>query len=147
MVWAGDDRTEREGAVTFKLTKIVGFAPDLPATTPGILIACLGIMPTVRGIGSPPIFTVQTTAGGTSGAMDAAATGAAQLAKADGTIRRYIGTSAKLWEYDGAITITDRSGSAYSASSTQGWSFCSFGDIALASNYGNTIQKASGGAF
>lgn len=127
----------------FKLTKIVGFAPDLPATTPGILVACNNIFPTVRGIGSPPTFVALS-----SGTLDSSTVvGAAQVAQADGTLKRYIGTGAKLWESDGSTALTDRSGTAYSASITQGWSFCSFGDVVLAANKGNTIQKANAGSF
>lgn len=129
--------------MTVKLTKIIGFAPDLPVTTPGILTACSGILPSVRGICSPPTF------GAVGGSVidSAGVNGSAQMAKADGTLRRYIGTGTKLWEFDGGSTLTDRSGAAYSASATQGWSFCEFGDVSLASNLGDAIQKSTGGAF
>ncbi len=130
--------------MTFKATKIIGFAPDLPITTPGA-ITSRAVLPHTLGVCAQPSFAVVTTS---ATAMDTAVVcGSAQLSKVDGTLRYFIGTQAKLWEFNGNATLTDRSGTAYSAGIAQGWSFCAFGDVTLAANKGNTIQKATSGSF
>lgn len=120
---------------------LVGFAPDMPYDTPGVIISGKNVLPTTRGIGAG-VYTVLMGAG----AIDADSVAAATVTKADGTERMFIGTSAKIWEYNGTTTNTDRSGGAYNASSTQPWTFCSVGDIVFAANKGDFLQQINAGA-
>lgn len=124
-------------------TELIGFAPDLPADTPGAILGGANLMPTARG-GFAPHFT-STPAG--TGNLDTISLSVAALYKSDGTERQYIGTAAKLWEYNGTTTLTDRSAFAYHASASQLWTFCQVGDLSIAANKGDFLQVSSGGAF
>lgn len=124
--------------------KLVGFAPDLPVTTPGYLTQTTNCVPTDRGIGSQPWITVDSTS-----ALDTVSLGGALVSKTDGTQRLFAGTAAKLWETNAVPAtgaLTDRSGAAYAATATDTWSFTQFGDVTLAANRQNIIQQINAGA-
>jgi hypothetical protein len=128
--------------------KLIGFAPDLSITTTGNIVTCDHWYPTIKGFRQGPWIRSDSTIGGTSGAIDTQSLGSAVVSKTDGTQRIFVGTAAKLWEYDGNATITDRSDTAYSATSTNSWSFTQFGDVTLAANLGNTLRQINaGGTF
>jgi hypothetical protein len=68
--------------------------------------------------------------------------------KVDGTQRWFIGTATNIYESNSTgSSLTDRSLTTYSASATQTWSFCQFGDVTLATNLGNVIGQSSSGTF
>jgi hypothetical protein len=68
--------------------------------------------------------------------------------KVDGTQKWFVGTATKIYESNSTgSSLTDRSLTAYSASTTQTWSFCQFGDVTLATNLGNVIGQTSGSTF
>lgn len=59
---------------------------------------------------------------------------------ADDTVKAWIGTTTKLWEYDGVTTFTDRSiGGGYTNTATD-WSFAQFGNYTIATNRVDNIQ-------
>jgi hypothetical protein len=115
---------------------IKGWAPDLPPDTPGYLSKCDFILPTERGVmfsGYPS--EISTT-------MPAASLGGMVSEKIDGTKRVFAGTPTALYELTGAsyTVLTDRSGTAYSASTLNTWSFSQYGDLSLAINKANRLQ-------
>jgi hypothetical protein len=121
--------------------KLVGFAADLPVTTPGYFTTILGCVPTDRGIGSGPIVAETS-----STAINTTSTGGALLAKTDATGELIVGTATKLYGFDLSTTLTDRSAAAYNASTTNTWSVTQFGNIALAANLGDQLQQRTIGA-
>jgi hypothetical protein len=102
------------------------------------------MIPTPKGYTSGP--TYQSGASNTS--LCAPSIGVFSTRKNDGTRRFFVGTATKLWESNNSGNIlTDRSGTTYNASDpSQGWSFCQFGDVTLASNKGDAIQQIAGGS-
>lgn len=122
---------------------LVGFAPDVDPTTPGVITDCTNIIPTLRGYIGGPV--------GTDVGMDAlasAALSAAVLAKLDGTNRTFAGTATKLYEKSGASWL-DRSRATpdYNATTINPWRFAQFGNTSLAVNKGDQLQSSSSGAF
>ncbi len=130
--------------MSFATVKLLGFAPDLPPDTPGAIVAQSGMIPTVRGFSSGPILGASQTAD-----MASRSLGVFSPKQVNGTQRWFIGTATKIWESNSTgSSLTDRSLTAYSASATQTWSFCQFGDVTLATNLGNALgQINAGGAF
>ena len=132
--------------------QIVGFVPDLPSNISGSIFCSVlgqfsyGMYPTAKGFRCGPTPETLSSVGGTSGALDTVSLGSAIVYQTDGTARVFIGTAAKLWEWNGSSTITDRSGTAYSATATNTWSFTQFGDITLAVNRGNFLQQINAGS-
>lgn len=125
---------------------IIGHMPDLATNIPGIIALGGNLYPTARGFANGPFPREDSTTGGTSGAMDSDSLGGAVVYKTNGTQRIFAGTAAKLWEYDGSVTITDRSDTTYSATTTNTWSFCQFGDITLAANLGDRLRQINAAA-
>ena len=120
---------------------LLGFAPDLDPTTPGIITDCTNFVPTLKGY-----------KGGYSGAdvgMDAVASAVlngAVLTKLDASNRLIVGTTEYLYESSGS-SWSDVSGTTYNASSAFPWHFAQFGDTSLAVNKGDTLQYSTSGAF
>lgn len=119
-----------------------GFAPDNDPMTPGIIVDCVNLVPTLRGY-----------AGGPSGvdvgmsALAAAALSAALVVKLDASTRLFAGTATKLYEKSGT-TWTDVSRvAAYNASTVYPWRFAQFGNTTLAVNKGDVLQSSSTGIF
>jgi hypothetical protein len=93
---------------------LVGYAPDLPSTTPGVIITCTNMVPTLRGMKGAP--NVQSPSGAPTSALAATCQGAASLRKLDESVRLFAGTGTKLYEASGS-SWTDRtraSGGDYS---------------------------------
>lgn len=128
--------------MAWKDVQMIGFSPDLPNTTQGIVIASDRAMPTDRGIGNTLRMTEDSTA------LNGASMGGASVFKTDGTQRIFVGTATKLYELSAPTptTPTDRSDTAYSASTTNTWAFAQFGDVTLAINKGNILRFIAGGA-
>ena len=120
---------------------LIGYAPDLDPTTPGIITDCTNLIPTLKGM-----------RGGYSGAdvgldaLAAATISAAVVVKLDASQRLIAGTATKLYEKNGT-GWSDVSGSSYNASASFPWRFAQFGDTTLAANKGDTLQSSNSGAF
>lgn len=135
--------------------EIQGFMPDLPFTTPGAVFEAAsltglysyGLYPTASGLHNGPWPEITSSIGGTAGAIDTVSLGARVLYQPAGTYRIFIGTAAKIWEFNGGTTITDRSGGSMLASATASWSFCSMGSTFFAANKNDFLQKSTTGAF
>lgn len=125
------------------ISPFIGFAPDIPNTTPGVLTQTLYTMPTDRGLGPVPTFNEQGAS-----ALNTQSLGGFLAVKTDGTNRVFAGTATKLYETTNPPNVlTDRSGAAYNASTTDTWSFAQFGDYTFAANQGDILQSSSSGAF
>lgn len=123
-------------------TKIIGYAPDMASTTPGVIVDCNAVVPGVRGMeGAPGPVT------GLLPALAAACTGAAALRLLDDTIRVFAGTSTALYEA-GSSSYTDRTraaGGAYAVAAGYRWSFAQFGNTSLAVNKADVLQFSTSG--
>lgn len=128
--------------MSFATVKLLGFAPDLPQDTPGAITAMASLIPTTRGFTFGAQLSTDNT--GTLGNVSLGTFSAKQI---DGTQRWWAGTATKIYESNSTGgTLTDRSLTTYSASTTKTWSFCQFGDVTLAANYGNAIGQINAGA-
>lgn len=125
------------------IIQLLGLAPDADPNIVGVLTACSGVIPTVRGMKGAPS---PTSAG--MATLAATCQGAARLVKLDGTNRFIAGTGGKLYEA-GASTWTDVSQAAtYTAGSTARWRFAQQENVSFAANGADTLQASvSTGAF
>jgi len=126
--------------------QLVGYAPDLPPTTPGVLTECTNMIPTVRGMKGGPSLQEPS---GITGALAAACQGGATVRKLDESVRVFAGTSTDLYEIAGGSWTerTRASGGDYSLGSDLRWRFAQFGDVSLAVAKSDTLQSSSSGAF
>lgn len=120
---------------------LLGFTPDLPRTQPHIITDCTNLIPYESGMEAGP---GETSQGFTN--LGATAVGALTITNLSGTVRTYVGTATKLYEYVGTV-LTDRSAGGGSYASTAAWKFTQFGDFTIAGSYNNQLQVASGAAF
>lgn len=121
--------------------KVVGFAPDLDISTPGVLTGGDGFIPTINGI-APPKSLV--SAG--FPALASASRGAAVIRKIDDTRRIFSGTQTALWE-GSAATWTDVSSTTYTGGVDNRWRFAQFGNDTIATNYADPVQVSNSGSF
>lgn len=128
------------------MTPLLGFTPDAPTTTPGIIIDCSAFIPSSSGMRAAPSAASQGAA-----ALSAACRGAITVQGLDGSTAIVVGATDKLYTLSGT-TYTDRSraGSpAYALGTDVRWSFAQFGNDTYASATGIVIQKrtAMSGSF
>jgi hypothetical protein len=121
--------------------KLVGFAPDADATTPGVLTSVTNLIPWEQGMKGAP--TGVTPSG--VPALASTCIGAAVVTKLDGSRRVFAGTTTKLYELTGSSWVD--SGGTYTGGSDARWSIAQFGDSTLASNLQDSIQRSSGASF
>lgn len=121
---------------------LAGFAPDLDPTTPGVLVECDNLVPTLKGMAgalSPLDAGLDT--------LPADCRGAAVLSLLNNARRVFAGTQTQLLELTGT-TFTDRSrAGGYTGSSENRWRFAQFGNVSLACNQTEPIQYATGTSF
>lgn len=126
------------------LYPFAGYAPDADPTQPGVIVDCMMLVPSLRGMRGAP-----SAADSTMAALDSACTGAASITKLDGTTRTFAGAVTKLYEA-GSGTWTDRTrvaGGDYASSATVRWRFAQYGNVSLAVNKSDILQYSSSGAF
>ena len=126
--------------------QLKGYAPDLPATTEGVLVTCTNLVPSLKGMKGAPS---EQSPSGISGALASACQGAASLRKLDESVRTFAGTGTKLYEIaSGAWTDRTRaSGGDYALGSDIRWRFAQFGNVSLAVAKSDTLQGSTTGAF
>lgn len=135
------------------MTPLIGYAPDIPATTPGAMVECTNFIPYEFGMrpywGS---FSVVLGVAGGPTTTDRPL-GFAMIGNSSSTNRIYFATATKIYLYNPAgpswTDVSRGGGYAVTAStlfSTQ-WSFAQFGSSSLAANIETTTQVSSGGAF
>lgn len=123
------------------LVPLIGFSPDVDPTTPGAMLECADMVPTLRGMRAAP-STVATD----FPASSEACTGAALVQKLDGSARFFIGGAALLQEgIAGAWSNVSR-GAGYTAGSNR-WRFAQFGNDTAAANKSCVLQRSTSGAF
>jgi hypothetical protein len=106
---------------------LIGYAPDLDQTLPGVIINCSAWIPSLKGMEAAPTPESLSIA-----ALAAECRGAGVVTQLDETTRFFAGTSVKLYE-EGSGTwseIYDASGTPLGAA--QRWTFAAFGNIELA---------------
>jgi hypothetical protein len=122
---------------------ILSFAPDLDPTTPGIVVACDGFIPTQKGLRTAyePITTGY-------GALPSACKGAVLARLVDGTTRIIAGTATNLYEVgSGAWVEVSKSVDAYQTG-TGRWRFAQIGNATIAVNWYDLPQRSiSSGVF
>ena len=128
---------------------ILGLMPDAEESRAGAIVDTeiagvttnsYGCIPLSNGFGNlPGLLSVGAAA------IAAEVTGSALVLLTNGSFRVFAGTSTALWEISGT-TVTDRSGSAYTAG-TNRWRFAAYGDNVYATDKVDNVQKSTGGAF
>lgn len=121
---------------------LIGFAPDLPATTEGIFTDCTNITPTIKGFrASSAMQPIDIDP------LPAACRGAISALRLDNQRRLIAGTADALYEaVSGAWIDRSRSG-GYSGGAENRWRFAQFGNVTLAANTADTIQASTSGDF
>lgn len=127
--------------------KIIGFAPDLDISTPGIILDSapgtygIAFIPTINGIAPPKTLRVAFPS-----ALASPCKGSAAVRKVDDSRRLFAGTQTKL--YEAGSTWTDVSGATYTGGVDNRWRFAQFGNDTIATNFADAMQvSASSGAF
>lgn len=119
---------------------LIGYAPDIDPTTPGVMTSVTAMIPTLKGMKAAP-----TPLDADVTALPDTCRGAAVLTELDGTTHLYAGTDDTLYEAaSGVWTIV---GSGYSLPSGKRWRYAQFGDVSLATQKGDVLQSATGSAF
>jgi hypothetical protein len=126
------------------MIELIGFTPDLPATTPGAIPACDSLIPSSYGMQGAPSQVDAVT--GLS-ALTAQCRGSMVLSNTAGTKRFFAGTQTKLYELSSGAWSDVSRGSSYAGASETRWAFEQFGNVALASNNVEKIQWSTTGAF
>lgn len=123
------------------MTPLLGFSPDADPATPGVVIDCIQMIPTERGMKSAP------SAVGVAGLdpLPDECRGAAVVQKISGTRRTLAGTQEFLYELD-SNTWSPVS-ATYSGGAENRWMFAQFGDVTLATNDTEQIQYATASTF
>ncbi|HGL4258710.1 TPA: hypothetical protein ACKE3D_002396 [Burkholderia dolosa] len=120
-----------------------GFTPSVDPTTPGAIVDCTNMVPTLRGMRAAPTPSPIST-----DPFPDAVTGGATCELLSGSYRTIIGTSTKLYEVL-QDTHIDVSGMEYTGGANR-WRFAQFGNATLAVNGAgaNPLQQSiSVGAF
>lgn len=128
------------------------FRPDLDHTTPNIITAMNGLVPTSRGgwRNVPAVNTALWT-GGASGSTNVNYNGSFFARSSAGTNRIFLAANhstpnGRIWEATGTNTLTDRSkGANYTNNAF--FTFCQLGDTTIAANKSDALQSATTGAF
>lgn len=120
---------------------LLGFVPDLPPTTEGAVTRTQYLVPTDLGFGPMPMLTE-----GASTALNSQSLGGAVVSQTNATMRVFVGTASKMYEFSTTGgSITDRSDTAYAATTTDTWSITQFGDVTLFANKQNILRQINAG--
>ncbi|MEX3840269.1 hypothetical protein [Paraburkholderia sp. BR10882] len=122
--------------------KLLGFAPDLDPSTPGIFQTCNNVVPTLIGFKSA---ASPVNAG--LPALTQPARGSALISRLDGTDRQFAGTESRLFESTGGNWVDQSRAGGYSIGSGNQWRFAAFGNESLAVNGTDVLQASLDGAF
>jgi hypothetical protein len=124
---------------------LLGFAPDMEQTTPGVIVDCENFIPYMNGMEGGPSATTPSDVP----VLASACMGASVLTRLDGVRRIFAGTATNLYELSGGAwaDISRTVGGAYGASDDARWSFAQFGNSALAANKSDTIQRSTSATF
>lgn len=118
---------------------VSGFAPGVDPTTPGVVVDCTNMLPTIRGLKAAPVGEDLGL-----GALAADCLGAAMVRKIDDSSRVFAGTTSNLYEFSSGWTSR---GSGYTGTATSKWRFAQFGDASIATNYSDAVQVSTSTTF
>lgn len=123
------------------MTPLLGFLPDIDASTPGAIIAATNVVPAANGMaGAPSAVAVAGVP-----ALAAECRNAAVATKLDGSRRIFAGTTANLYELVAGVWTSRASG--FSLTSDARWDFVQFGDSTLAAAPGTAMQRSTSTTF
>lgn len=123
-----------------------GFAPDSPdITNPGVVLDCLNMYSTPRGMKAAPAEQQQAYA-----VQSIPWKGAAEVTMIDGSTRLFAATESTILELDKTtVTYTNRSrsvGGVYATGANR-WDFAQQGNLTIATNKTDIPQVSTGAAF
>lgn len=125
------------------MVELLGFAPDAPPTTLGVMTECDNIIPFERGFRAAPLPEAVGLP-----VLALACRGAAVTRNLTGGLRLLAGTAARLYESNGTAWADVSNGTAgYSLGDEDRWSFAQFGNSALAATITKRVQRSTSGAF
>lgn len=121
----------------------IGFGPDMDPTTPGVILDCALLVPSIRGMRAAP-----SPVSPGMPPLPSATLGGATLVKLDNTKRLIVGTQTDLYEEgSGAWNVVTRASGPYTASAGGTWRFTQFGNETVATNNSDVLQQSQNGAF
>src|SRR5687767_9258483 len=124
------------------MIKLLGYAPDLPSFTPGVITTCSGMVPSLKGMRGAP--SAQNTA---LPELAVACKGASVLRKLDNSTRLIAGTAAALYESSSSSWNDVSKAAGYTLGSETRWRFAMLGDTIIAAAKTEILQSSSVGAF
>lgn len=114
-----------------------GFTPSVDPTTPGAVLACSNMLPTLRGMKAAP----SPNAFGNP-AFPSAITGAATCELLTGAFRTFAGDATDLFEVvNGSNTNVSAVAGGYSGGANR-WRFVQFGNATVATNGSDVLQQS-----
>ena len=122
--------------------KLVGFAPDLDPSTPGIFQACVNVIPTLIGFKAAP-----TPVSAGLPTLSSPCLGSALISRLDGTAREFAGTTTNMWENVQGKWVDQSKTGGYTLGTSSVWRFAAFGNESLAVNGVDPLQAALDGTF
>lgn len=122
------------------MTPLLGFAPDLDPTTPGVLADCFEYIPYEAGMSAAP---TEVNAG--MNALPGVCHGAAVTRNLSSAPRLFAGTASDIYELSNPTWTSVASG--FTLSNDDVWRFAAFGNAALAVCPTATLQRSTGGNF
>lgn len=122
------------------MTPLLGFAPDMDPTTPGVIVECDNVIPYDAGIKSAPsLINVGLPA------LPSECYGAAVTRNLAGNTRLFAGTSSNIYEATGMTWTSVASGFTIGVDSR--WRFSIFGNASLAVSPSVGMLRSTAGAF
>lgn len=122
--------------------KLLGFAPDIDISVPGVITGGIGLVPSINGM--RPVKSL-TTAG--YPALAAPCVGSAVVRLVDDSRRIFAGTQTKLYE-GSSLSWNDVSSATYTGGVDNRWRFAQFGNDTIATNFTDVMQvSTSSGSF
>lgn len=121
---------------------LIGFAPDLPPTTPGALLDCENVVPTLRGFRAAHQLTPADFP-----AIADEVRGAVSVLRLDNQRRFFVGTPDALYEGVSDSWLDRSRSGGYSGGAENRWRFAQFGNATLATNTADPIQVSTSAEF
>lgn len=122
---------------------LLGFTPDADPTQQGVMVNCVNLIPTERGMTGAP----SPVAPAGVSALDSACRGAAAIVQLSGARRVFAGTQTKLYELSGPSWLDVSKSGDYTGGEETRWIFTQFGDATIATDGAEILQASTSGAF
>lgn len=122
--------------------KLIGFAPDLDISTPGVVTGGSNFIPTLNGIAA-----AKTLVSAGLEALASECRGVVVGRKLDDSRRVISGTQTHLYEASGTLWSDVSKVGAYTGGADNRWRFAQFGNETVATNRVDNVQVSSSGSF